>query len=197
MAICEYFSTRKGREMIVLAPTYWLGLWLEWSPEVVRYVERPGDAEDPDRPLSDYWVQLGARDLLVDVRSSADKRPLNRQEAEPWRLDTAGFEQDDDGATVNDDWLWSRRTLLLNLEKAHPFSVAAHLRGGLKASCRQIVACLKGCDRSIGELQAKLMGDRYVALCALFNLTQRGVVSIDWDKPLSLDTRIRRVVDAP
>lgn len=40
MAICEYFSIRKGREMIVLAPTYWLGLWLERSPDVVRYIER-------------------------------------------------------------------------------------------------------------------------------------------------------------
>ena len=191
-SICVFFSVRRKREVIVRTPTYWTALWLEWSPLFARYVERPQTPEDDKKAAADFWIASGNEELLLNVEPGRERPPIVSI-ADPWEMDTEGLERgQSEILTVTDKWLWSRRSLLLNLERVHPFSLAAHLRGGLKATCRRVSAQLKSSGQSIGELQDRMRGDGYLALCAIFHMVHRSELSLKWDQPITLATPVER-----
>lgn len=184
--------------MIVRAPTYWVALWLEWSPVFRRYVERPQDPDDSKKELADFWITSSDEDSLLDVEPGKNGRPPIVKPADPWELKSDGLVRGETGALqITDAWQWSRRTLLLNIERVHPFSVAAHARGGLKASCRRVASRLRNSGQSLGELQGRVGGDRYLALCAIFYMVHRGNISLTWDEPITLKTRVWEGEGAP
>lgn len=173
------------------APTYWVALWLEWSPVFRLYVERPQDPNDPKKGLADFWIAAAGEDSLLDVELGKNGRPSIRKLTDPWELSSDGLVQGENGVLqITDAWQWSRRTLLLNIERAHPFSVAAHLRGGLKASCRRVSSRLRSSGQSLGELQDRVGGERYLALCAIFHMVHRGDIFLNWDESITLKTQV-------
>lgn len=190
-SICEFFSPRRNREVIVHSSTYWVALWLEWSPAVRHYVERPQDPENPAKGLADFWIASADEDSLLEVTPGRSARPRIVKPADPWQLESDGLVRAENGVLqIVDAWQWSRRTLLLSIERVHPFSVAAHARGGLKSSCRRVVSRLRTSGQSLGQLQERVGGDQYLAMCAIFSMVHRGDVFMDWDEPITLKTRV-------
>jgi len=197
LSICEYFSARMGREVIVPGRGYWLGFWLEWSPQVSAYVELPSNPDAPDTWLADYWIECGGVEFLVDV--VVGDRPNDTSAAsDPWTLAADGFEPATEGsnAKITPRWQWARRSLLLSLEQAHPYAVAARLQGGLKAQCNRLLTDFAVAGEDIADICDRVDAKPYVVQCALFHLLRTGKLRIDWPGGLSMHTRFQKVAHA-
>jgi hypothetical protein len=196
LSVCEYYSPKCRREVFVPSRAYLVGLWLDWCWQTTAYVELPADPDDPTKWLADFWVKVGDQEYLIDVQPEKE-RPNAKQAEEPWTLDGDGFEHHPDGvSTLTPRWLWARRSLLLNLEQAHPFAVAASLQGGLKLNGAKL---LEGWPKDGGTFEAacsRATTNEYVTLCALLHLARTGMMSLEWTAPLSRRSVLRKVDDA-
>lgn len=187
-----------GREVIVPGRGYWLGFWLEWSPNISAYVELPANPDAPDVRLADYWIESGGEEFLVDVVVEA--RPDDTTTAiHPWTLTEDGFEPATEGSVskVTPRWLWARRSLLLNLEHAHPYAVAAQLQGGLKAQCSRLLTDFADDGEDMLGVCRRVDAAPYVVQCAIFHLLRTGKLTIDWSRGLSMNTIFQKVPHAP
>lgn len=197
MSVCEFFSAKNGREVIVPARGYWLGLWLDWAPQAIAYVELPSKEDSPKEWVADYWVQFGEDEFLIDVVQQTAK-PKYQEPKDAWALDDDGFELSRDGVSrITSRWLWARRTLVANLEQAHPYAVAAQLQGGLKATCRTMLNEWRESDRTVADALNRAGASAYVSQCALFHAVRSGHFILEWNKPLTLGTAVRRAPSAP
>lgn len=196
LSICEYYSPKLGREVILPARCYWLGLWLDWCPDATAYVELPANPEASSEWLADFWIEYAGTEYLVDVAQEA--RADTAASATPWDLLTDGFEPVEPGrGRITPRWTWARRALLLGLEQSHPFAVSARLQGGLKAICAKLMNEWPEAGQSIGDACGSPGANSYVLQCAIFHLARRGKLELDWTRPLALNTTLKKVAHAP
>lgn len=196
LSICEYYSAKLGREVILPARCFWLGLWLDWSTDVSAYVELPEDPVAPDRWVADFWVEYAGTEYWIDVADGA--RAATAVSSSPWSLLADGFERlEDNRGCVTPRWLWARRSLLLNLEQAHPYAVVCHLQGGLKMTCRKLLQEWPDMGQTLGDASETSGSTRFVAQCAIFHLVRLGKLDLDWTHGLSLDTHLMKIEHAP
>ena len=196
LSVCEYYSAKGKREVFVPSGGYLFGLWLDWCWQVPAYVELPADPDDPTKWLADFWVKIGDREYLIDIRPEKE-RPSATPADEPWALEGEGFEHRPAGVCVlTPRWLWARRSLLLNLEQAHPFAVSASLQGGLKLNGAKLLDGWPRGGATLEEVFGRATTSEYVTQCALFHLVRTGKLALDWTAPLSRRTVLRRVDDA-
>jgi hypothetical protein len=193
--ICEYYSVKLRREVILPARCYWLGLWLDWARDVTAYVELPANPESPKEWVADFWVEFAGKEYLIDVPEEA-KADIAAS-TNPWALLSDGFETiDADRGRITPRWMWARRALLLSLEQAHPYAVSARLKGGLKITCEKLLADWPETWQTIGDACVLPGTSQYVLQCAIFYLIQIGKLELDWARGLSLGTRLRKVEHA-
>lgn len=167
-------------------------MWFEWAPTVSNYVERPRDPEDASQWLADFWIESDEGEFLIDVRQGRDKAK-SVIPGDEWRLVSPGLINSDKGVyELTSPWMWARQTLLLNLEQAHPFAVAAHQYGGLKAASARIAMEVSFEPVPLGQLVNRIGGTVYHTQCAIFALVHRGALKLDWLTPLSLRTLVSR-----
>lgn len=191
VAICEVYSCRLRRTVVVHERAYWVLLWLDWAPDVANFAERPQTPGRKGEWLADFWVENRSGELLLDTR--LEPEPPNRVQLSPapWSLEGADCIAADSGVlSVGAAWHWSRRGLLLNLERAQPFTVAAALGGGYPAlanSVRQVVA---GTPTTVQHVIDRIGGEEHATMCALFAEVKGGRLRIDWTKPLNRMTRV-------
>ncbi len=198
LPICEFYSARMGRAVMIPSAAYWFGLWLEWSPRVSNYVELPANPGTPDSWLANFWVECGGDEFLIDVEFG-EQLPSTKLAVDPWTLQSDGFESatSDTNAKITARWLWARRTILLHLEQAHPFAVAAQLQGGLKAQCNRVLSDISELGENLIGLCGRSDASAYTTQCAAFHLVRTGKLAIDWRSELSSNTRFQKVGDAP
>lgn len=197
LSICEYYSAKLRREVIVPARTYWLALWLDWARDVTAYVELPANPDSPNEWLADFWIECAGKEYLLNV-PAGEGRPDSAASANPWSLVEDGFEPAEEGPSqITPRWLWARRSLLLALEQAHPYAVAASRQGGLKLTCKKLLADWPEQGASIGSVCARPGANGYVLQCALFHLVRTGKLRVDWTRGLSLNSILYKVEHAP
>lgn len=196
--ICELFSARMGREVIVPSVSYWFALWLEWATTVTAYVELPANTDVPGEWLAGFWVEWAGDEFLIDVELG-EELPSTRPAADPWALQTEGFEpaSAERNARITARWLWARRSVLLHLEQAHPFAVAARLQGGLKAHCKRLLTGFPQDGEDLFGLCQRTDASSYMTECAALHLVRMGELIIDWRGDLSMSTRFNRRSHAP
>lgn len=196
LSICEYYSAKLRRAIILPARSYWVGLWLDWATEVTAYVELPANPDAPEEWVGDFWVEYAGEEYLVDVTAGA--RADTAASTSPWSLLTDGYEPVDvRRGRITPRWLWARRSLLLDLEQAHPYAVSARLQGGLKIACHRLLTELPDTGQTIGEACELPGATPLVLQCAIFHLVRTGKLELDWARGLSLNTSLRKVEHAP
>lgn len=196
LSICEYYSAKLRREVILPARCYWLGLWLDWSTDTTAYVELPANPESPNEWVADFWIEYAGKEYLVDIPGEA--KADTAASATPWDLLADGFQVvDAERGSVTPRWRWARRTLLLGLEQAHSYAVSARLKGGLKITCNKLLDRWPEGGQTLGDACALPGTSQYVVQCAIFHLVRTGKLELDWARGLSLDSALRRAGHAP
>jgi hypothetical protein len=192
LSICEYYSAKLSREVIVPARGYWVGLWMDWARDVSAYVELPANPDSPESWLADFWVEFRGQEFLIDVQSG-ESPPGTKATPDPWSLQSDGFESGEDGKSrITPRWEWARRSLLISLEQAHPYAVSARRQGGLTATCRKILEGWPEEGIDLASLCSRPGANTYLTQCAAFHLVRTGKLQIDWGERLSLATVLRR-----
>lgn len=196
LSICEFFSAKLGREVILPARCYWLGLWLDWCREATAYVELPANPDEPSEWVADFWIDYAGKEYLIDVAQEA--RADTAASSTPWDLLVDGFESVEPGrGRITPRWTWARRSLLLALEQAHPYAVSARLQGGLKITCKKLLSEWPDSGQTIGDVCDLPGANSYASQCAILHMVRRGNLELDWSRGLSLNTLLRKTLNAP
>ena len=191
LPVCVYYSAKLAREVVVQARCYWLGLWLDWAADVRTYVERPRDPGNPNDALADFWVVYAGSELLLDVAPEA--KVTARVAPNAWALTENGYVAiDESRGRITPHWAWGRRALLLGLEQAHPYAVAAGLQDGLKLTCSALLKNWPAEGRSVREACSRAGANPYVVQSAIFHLVRTGHLNIDWTHGISWDSVLTR-----
>ena len=191
VAICEVYSCRLKRTVVVHERAYWMLLWLDWAPGITKFTERPQAPDQKRAWLADFWIEQPSGELLLDTR--LEREPPNKIQTNPapWILEGSDCVRTDSGVlSAGAACHWSRRGLLLNLERAQPFTVAAALCGGYTAIASSVHDFVAGRPTTVQHVLDRVGGDEHATMCALFSEVKAGRLSFDWTKPLNRLTRV-------